>query len=814
MVGIKNVYFVAFKKGFIIFPSEQLKFNFSLPKSIVSFIKSNAIEEIALFFTSSENEKLSEIGILCAVKGYYIEDKKNKSFVSLKSMAKIKALDRNQFAGHLNGYVDYEIIEDDFTNCSRKNVDSCFMEIISQINNMKVEAARIAAAYMLLISQNPSPESVDENTINSLKSMLENPDESFIYQKILDDFCRNPTKIAAWIYDLFNKILAEELDKARWHVLNERDVMTQFEILVENLVPIICQNLDSKYLSLGDGSQALAPANQPTNENLEEIQEIERKIKNSKMPPRARETAQKQLRRLKQMRPENSDYHVCLGYLDTLTSLPWGIFTKDNLDIQHIQKVLDDDHYGLNDVKERIIEFLAVQKLNPEHKGTVLCFIGPPGTGKTSIAHSVGRAFGRKMIRISLGSMRDEAEIKGHRRIYVGATTGKIINEIIRAGSQNPIFILDEIDKLREDFKGDPASALLDIFDPEQNQFFVDNYLDVEFDLSRVFFITTGNTTNTIPPALLDRMDIIEFSSYTEEEKLEIAKRHLMPKQIEEHGLGEYGVKLTDEAIMNIICFYTRESGVRKLERKIKRILRKIAVSITKGEDVFKKSENIIECKDIRGFLGKQKFFNTELFKEGIPGVAIGLAWTESGGSLVYTEARETWRLADKFKVTGLPQEIIIQSVEDAVTYLNTNRRLLKIGNNHFDENMGIHVRFRYGAIPKDGPSAGITIVIAIYSELMKKPIRNNVAFTGEIMLSGTVDPIGGLKEKLLAAKKAGIKKVFIPSGNAPDVEEMEEKIKQGLEIIFVKKLEDIFVKYHNDIFLPAVKEESKKTLK
>ena len=800
----ERIYFMVLNSVFIILPSNT-NFKFPMPKAAVEYIKCAELKKIILFFTDPFKHKaLSKFGILCEIVKTAVDEKNTGvAELYLKSVNRIKI--RKDSLEQVNGFIEeYETIKDSVEDCSKDNVEVCLSEIIDQINGIKSDKGRIIAAYILFSSQKKPDNRLKKEDTRLIIEMLANPELSEIYRETLNYFYGYPNKLSVWIDSLFNEIFIDKLVKAKWHVLNEQKIITRLELLVENFVPIFCEIIDQEYPASGMG-QSLVPCGQKDNAETNEVQEIEEKIKNSKMPSKVIEAAQKELRRLKQMRPENSDYQVCFHYLDVMTSLPWGIFTKDNLDINNIQKVLDNDHYGLNDVKERIIEFLSVQKLNPDHKGTVLCFVGPPGTGKTSVAHSIGRAFGRKMIRISLGSMRDEAEIKGHRRTYIGANPGKIINEIIRAGSQNPVFIFDEIDKLREDAREDPASALLDIFDPEQNQFFVDNYLDVEFDLSRTFFITTANMTDTIPPALLDRMDVIEFPSYTEEEKLEIVKRHLAPKQIKEHGLNDYGVRFTDEAMLNIIRFYTREPGVRKLERRIKKIFRKINVSIAKDENVFKKGENVIECEHIRHYLGRQKFFDTDLFKEGVPGVATGLAWSQNGGNIIHIEARETWKLADKFKITGLPQEIMIQSVEDSVTYLNTNRHKLGIDDSHFHEDSGIHVRFRHGGIPKDGPSAGITIAVAIYSEFTKKPVRNDIAFTGEIMLSGTVDPIGGLKEKILAAKRVGVKKVFIPIKNSPDVEEFDNKIKRGLEIIFIEDLSDIFIKYRDDIFLPQV---------
>ncbi|HQD36831.1 MAG TPA: endopeptidase La [Thermodesulfovibrio thiophilus] len=521
-------------------------------------------------------------------------------------------------------------------------------------------------------------------------------------------------------------------------------------------------------------------------EKAEEINEFRRKIEEAKMPEKVREEAEKQLKRLERMHPESAESGVIRTYLEWLTELPWSRSTKDLLDIKAAKAVLDKDHYDLEKVKERILEYLSVRKLKEKMKGPILCFIGPPGVGKTSLGRSIAKALGREFVRISLGGVRDEAEIRGHRRTYVGALPGRIIQGIRQAGTNNPVFMLDEIDKLGMDFRGDPSSALLEVLDPEQNNSFVDHYLGVPFDLSNVMFICTGNIADTIPSALRDRMEIIYLSGYTEEEKLQIAKRYLIPKQLEEHGLNSSILKISDKAIKYIISHYTREAGVRNLEREIANLCRKVAKYI--AED--KKQKFYITPQKVSRFLGAPKYLPEEELKKEEVGVATGLAWTEAGGDVIYVEAT-IMKGKGNLILTGQLGEVMKESAQAALSYVKSKSKELNIDEQLFST-MDLHIHVPAGAIPKDGPSAGITMASAIASVFTGKPLRKDVAMTGEITLRGRVLPIGGLKEKVLAAKRMGIKTVIIPKRNKKDLEELPKYVKEGLKFILVESMDEV----------------------
>ncbi|MGA3083505.1 MAG: endopeptidase La [Thermodesulfobacteriota bacterium] len=517
-----------------------------------------------------------------------------------------------------------------------------------------------------------------------------------------------------------------------------------------------------------------------------EIDEYRKKIVERGLSPAAAKEAERELDRLSRMNPASPEYTVTLSYLDWLTELPWQIHTEDNLDIEAAAKVLDDDHFDLEKVKKRVLEYLAVRKLKPDMKGPILCFAGPPGTGKTSLGRSIARALGRKFVRLSLGGVRDEAEIRGHRRTYVGALPGRIIQGLKKAGSNNPVFILDEIDKVGADFRGDPSSALLEVLDPEQNSTFSDHYLEVEFDLSKVMFITTANILDTIPPALRDRMEVLDLSGYIEEEKIQIAQKHLIPKQLSEHGLSEKILTFNKKALQVIIRSYTREAGLRNLEREIASLCRGVAKEVAEGKI---KSTKITE-KDLHQYLGPVHFFSEIAERTQEPGVATGLAWTQSGGDILFVEAtkmpgRRTMTL------TGQLGEVMKESAGAALSYIRSKAGQLGIPED-FYENNDLHIHVPAGAIPKDGPSAGTAIMTALTSLLTNRPIRGNLAMTGEITLRGLVLPVGGIKEKVLAAKRAGIVTVILPKKNEKDLEEIPPHLKKGLKFHFVERMDEV----------------------
>ena len=517
-----------------------------------------------------------------------------------------------------------------------------------------------------------------------------------------------------------------------------------------------------------------------------EINEFKEKIEQANMPEEVKNEAQKQINRLTKMHPDSAEATVVRTYLEWLVELPWNKKTEDVLDIKNAKKILDEDHYGLKDVKERILDFLAVRKLNQKIKSPVICFVGPPGVGKTSLGKSVARAMGRKFVRMSLGGVRDEAEIRGHRRTYIGALPGKIIQGIRNASTKNPVFVLDEIDKLGMDFRGDPSSALLEVLDPEQNNTFVDHYLGVPFDLSEVLFITTANYLDPIPPALLDRMEVIQLPGYTEEEKLQIAKKFLYPRQIKENGLKPEQLKINTKAIKFIIEGYTRESGLRNLERSLATICRKTARRIAEGEN---KTFLITERVIIR-YLGPRIYIGEEELKENEVGIATGLAWTPVGGEVLFIECTK-YPGKGNLILTGQLGDVMKESARAALTHVRSIAKNYGIKDSSFTK-YDIHVHVPAGAIPKDGPSAGVTIATAMLSVYKEERIRKDVGMTGEITISGRVLPIGGIKEKLLAAKRIGLKVIILPDGNRKDIIQLANNIKKGIELVFVKKYNEI----------------------
>lgn len=522
-------------------------------------------------------------------------------------------------------------------------------------------------------------------------------------------------------------------------------------------------------------------------ERSEEIKEFKKKIEEAKMPEKVKKEAEKQLKRIEKMHPDSAEAGTVRTYLEWMVELPWSKSTKDNLDIKAAKKVLDDDHYDLEKVKERILEYLSVRKLKKEKmKGPILCFIGPPGVGKTSLGKSIARALGREFVRMSLGGVRDEAEIRGHRRTYVGALPGRIIQGIKTAGTNNPLFMLDEIDKIGMDFRGDPSSALLEVLDPEQNNTFVDHYLTVPFDLSRVMFITTGNLVDTIPSPLRDRMEIIYLSGYTAEEKLGIARNYLIPKQLEEHGITDKILKITDPAVLMIISQYTREAGVRNLEREIANLCRKVAKKIAEG----KQKRFLITARSLHKYLGVQKYLPEEEMERDEVGVSTGLAWTEAGGDIIYVEAT-TMKGKGSLTLTGQLGDVMKESAQAALSYVRSRAASLGIKDEIFSKT-DMHIHVPAGAIPKDGPSAGITMATAIASALTGRAAKKDIAMTGEVTLRGRVLPIGGLKEKALAAKRMGIKQVIIPKRNKKDLEDIPKYVKKDMKFIFADTMNDV----------------------
>jgi len=536
-----------------------------------------------------------------------------------------------------------------------------------------------------------------------------------------------------------------------------------------------------------------------------EIEELRHKIETTPMPSDAKEKAYKELERLESMPPMSAEATVSRNYLDWLLAVPWEKKSREKRDLKLAEKILNEDHYGLDKVKERILEYLAIRQLVKKPKGAILCFVGPPGVGKSSLARSIARATGRKFVRLSLGGVRDEAEIRGHRRTYIGAYPGRIIQMIKKAGTKNPVFLLDEVDKMSMDFRGDPAAALLEVLDPEQNNTFLDHYLDTEFDLSQVLFITTANVLQPIPKALVDRMEVIRIPGYTEDEKLQIGKHFLVKKQMKAHGLTEKNIKFTDEGILEIIRSYTREAGVRNLEREISSICRKVARKVvTYGKDF----SEVITKEKVEEYLGVPKYRRQEKERKSEVGVAYGLAWTEFGGELLTFEATMVQGKGN-LTLTGQLGEIMQESAQTAFSYVKSKLLELGIAKN-LHKNYDIHIHVPEGAVPKEGPSAGITIATAVISLLTGIPVNKDVAMTGEITLRGRVLPVGGIKEKLIAAHRAEVKEVLIPIDNKPDLKDVPKKILEKLEIRLVENMDEVF---ERALTKPLPKEEKQKDL-
>lgn len=521
-------------------------------------------------------------------------------------------------------------------------------------------------------------------------------------------------------------------------------------------------------------------------EKTEEIMDLRKKISEARMPEKVEKEAIKQINRLEKMHQDSAEAGTIRTYIDWLVELPWSKSTKDKLDIKKAKKVLDEDHYDLEKVKERILEYLGVRKLKTKMKGPILCFVGPPGVGKTSLGKSIARALGREFYRMSLGGMRDEAEIRGHRRTYVGAMPGRVVQGIKTAGKNNPVFMLDEVDKIGMDFRGDPASALLEVLDPEQNFAFADHYLGVPFDLSNVMFITTANLMDPIPSPLRDRMEVLYLSGYTSEEKVGIAKNYLIPKQLEEHGITDKNIKINDSALLQITTHYTSEAGVRNLEREIANLCRKVARRIAEG----KVKKYTITSNNIHKYLGVPKFLPEEEIKKDEIGVATGLAWTETGGDIIYIEAT-IMKGKGGITLTGQLGEVMKESAHAALSYIRSKAKNLGIANSLFSNN-DIHIHVPAGAIPKDGPSAGITMATSIASVFTGRAVKKSLAMTGEVTLRGSVLPIGGLKEKTLAAKRMGIHKVIIPKRNEKDLEDIPKYIKKDMEFVAVETMDEV----------------------
>jgi len=578
--------------------------------------------------------------------------------------------------------------------------------------------------------------------------------------------------------------VTERIKKLTTHINRELEILELGSKIQSQMKQEIDKNQREFYLR--EQLKAIQKELGEVDERTMEINELREKIAQAQLPPEAQQEAERELDRLAKMPPAAAEYTVSRTYLDWLINLPWAKSTEDNLDVAQAQQVLDEDHYDLDKVKSRILEYLAVRQLKEDMKGPILCFVGPPGTGKTSIGQSIARALGRQFVRLSLGGIRDEAEIRGHRRTYVGALPGRIIQQIHRAKSNNPVFMLDEVDKIGMDFRGDPAAALLEVLDPEQNFAFSDHYLDVPFDLSKVMFITTANIVDPIPPALQDRMEVLELPGYTELEKLHIAQRFLVPRQLRENGLSADRLQFSDDGVLAIIRNYTREAGVRNLERELGNICRKVAKQVAQGSE----GTTVIAPEALHEYLGPIKF-RYEVAEEGDEvGVATGLAWTPVGGDVLFVEAALVPGKGNLI-LTGKLGDVMQESARAALTYARSRAVSLGAPETFYEKN-DVHIHVPAGAIPKDGPSAGVTMAVALVSAITGRQVRKDVAMTGEITLRGKVLPVGGIRDKVLAAHRAGVKKVILPKENDKDTEEIPQQVKDELEFILVDNIDEV----------------------
>jgi ATP-dependent Lon protease len=650
-----------------------------------------------------------------------------------------------------------------------------------------------------ILEPSPELEALSRNVQATFAQIIEQtpylPEELSVALANLDD----PSELAHMIAGALRLKIEEKQE-----LLEERDVAKRLrrlsQLLTRELEVIsLGSKIQSQVQSEMDRTQreyflrqqlkAIQEELGESDEGVAEANELREQVEAADLPDHVREVADRELKRFERLPPQSPEHGVIRGYLEWILSLPWNESTPDDLDLGKARKVLDRDHYDIEKVKDRILEFLAVRKLKPDARSSILCFVGPPGVGKTSLGRSIASAMGRKFERISVGGVRDESEIRGHRRTYVGALPGVIVRALRDAGANNPVFMIDEIDKMGADFRGDPASAMLEVLDPEQNSSFRDHYLDLPLDLSNVFFITTANMLDPIPGPLRDRMEVIELAGYTEEEKLEIGKRYLVPRQIERNGLDPARIDFTDEALKAIIEGYTREAGVRNLEREIGAVCRKIARQVA---ETGRSPKRTIRARQVRDMLGKRRFFHDMGFRTRQPGVATGLAWTPVGGEVLFIEAT-AYDGEGRLQITGQLGDVMRESAAAALSYVKANAgKWADEGWQDWLRRHDIHVHVPSGAIPKDGPSAGVAITTALVSLITGRCVRSDVAMTGEITLTGQVLPIGGLKEKALAAQRAGVKLVFAPKLNEPDLDELPEHLKREVEFRFVSRVEQV----------------------
>lgn len=753
-------------RGLAVFPYMVLHFDVGRDKSI-NALEEAMVDEQLIFLTSQKEADVDlpttddfyHIGTICKIKQMLkLPGDTIRVLVEGLSRARVKEIiEEEPYFKAIIEEVEYdeELKKDKEVDALMRNVFETFEEYIN-IGN------RISPEILLSLSDIEEP-SRFADTIAS--NMFLKPLQK---QEILEIF--DPKERLEYIY----KLLLEEID------------ILQIEKKISVRVKKQINKVQKEYY-LREQLKAIQRELGEDEEISDEIEEYRKKLDSLKIKKEIKEKITKEIDRLSRMSPSSAEGAVVRNYVETIFSLPWDKETKDKIDIKESRKILDEDHYGLEKVKERILEYLAIRKLTKAMKGPIVCLVGPPGVGKTSIAKSIAKSLNRKFVRVSLGGVRDEAEIRGHRRTYVGAIPGRIINAIKESGSKNPVFLFDEIDKMASDFRGDPASAMLEVLDPEQNKEFTDHFLEIPFDLSKVLFITTANSLSTIPRPLLDRMEIIEVSGYTEEEKLKICERYLLPKQIKEHGLKEDFLKMGEDTLRDIINYYTRESGVRNLERKVGQVCRKAATRYVENPDL-----KIIRVNktNLEKYLGKQ-IYRYQLIKEKPEvGIVTGLAWTAVGGDTLSIEVTPM-KGKGEFVLTGQLGDVMKESAKTGISYIRSRCEDFNISPDFYKE-LDIHIHIPEGAIPKDGPSAGITMATAVISALSKTPVRNTVAMTGEITLRGRALGVGGIKEKVLAAYRAGIKKVLLPEENKKDLDDIPENVRKKMEFVLVDNMDTV----------------------
>lgn len=751
-------------RGLTVFPNMVLHFDIGREKSINALEKAMVLNQY--IFLSAQKDENTDLPT--AEDFYHIG-----TIGKIKQMLKLPGDSiRVLVEGVCRGKIDEVIFEVPYFKCAVTKLEDEEPEAIAPKTEALMRAALNSFDEYLSVNQKLAPE------IFATVAGIEEPGRfadligSHLDIKVEEKQILLETLDADERLEKLNEFLAREIE-----ILNiEQDINTKVKSQM---------NKNQKEYYLREQMRVIQEE-LGINEDVEdEVEDWLEELKKLKLDKKIEDKVEKEIKRFGRMQPSSAEASVSRTYIETILSLPWKKEKKGNIDLTKAEKVLNADHHGLEKVKERVLEYLAVIQLSKSMKGPILCLVGPPGVGKTSIAKSVARAINRDFVRMSLGGVRDEAEIRGHRRTYIGAIPGRIITSIKEAGSKNPVFLFDEVDKIGADFKGDPASALLEVLDPEQNKEFTDHYLEIPFDLSKVMFITTANTTDTIPRPLLDRMEVIDVTGYTEEEKVKIAQDYLIPKKVKEHGLQPENIHFSEKAVRDVINYYTRESGVRSLEREIANICRKVARNIVSG----KKKDFRITEKNLENYLGKKRFRYDIISGEAEVGVTTGLAWTVVGGDTLFIETTVVPG-SGKLVLTGQLGEVMQESAKAGISYIRSIADRLEIDHDFYKE-QDLHIHIPEGAVPKDGPSAGVTMCTAIISTLTHTPVRKDVAMTGEITLRGKVLPVGGIREKVLAAHRAGIKKVLLPAENERDIEDIPKNVRKQMEFVLIRSVDE-----------------------